>query len=752
MAQDILTKDKPLDGKDLLERGQKWLERIESAEKREKDWMDDAEGAETAYAARHNATRGKVPDFNIIHSNVETIVPAIYNSTAVADIRSRNTLADPEAPPQPQPGPNGEPPNQQAVQQFRIAQMQYQAQVARVKSVKDFATMLERAITVQIDDNKLDTEVESCAQDSFLGGRGIVRVRIFADDNGERLGFEAVSWRDFRHGPAKRWADVGWMAFRHSMASEEAERISDKEVIGAQLAIDPDRRDGDSSDDDIVVWEIWCKGPDGNYVEFVRASDGKILNRKPDPLGLSTFFPIATPVQPITLTGSLIPTSPVVIYKKLADELDTATRRINAITKGLKTKGAVAGNVADIEKWAQGDDNSLTVISDLEALAQTGGIEKAIAWWPIEQAANVLKQLYAQRESIKQAIYEITGISDIVRGASNAGETATAQQIKTQWGSLRIQKMQRQIERLVRDLFVISAEIIVTKFQPQTLQLMTGIEITPEIQEMMSQRTLANYRIDIESGSTVRADVARQREEHAQFLEGTGAFFTAFAPMVQTDPRAAEPITELFAAMTSSMNLGKQATDALEKLTSLAKQAAENPPPNPAEAQLKVEQEKQQAESQRAEQEHSQKMALGDQQMKQKAEEHTFRMNELREQRQVEGLRLASQVKREDHQNKQADEDREFKRTSEAEKHQRELAIAKAPQGSIEEVTEMNDQQFQMLAESQKMLAEAIAQGNAQIGQGLSELAAAIKAPKQVVRDPKTGRATGVASISEAMQ
>ena len=200
MAQDILTKDKPLDGKDLLERGQKWLERIESAEKREKDWMDDAEGAETAYAARHNATRGKVPDFNIIHSNVETIVPAIYNSTAVADIRSRNTLAEPEAPPQPQPGPNGEPPNQQAVQQFQIAQMQYQAQVARVKSVKDFATMLERAITVQIDDNKLDTEVESCAQDSFLGGRGIVRVRIFADDNGERLGFEAVSWRDFRHG------------------------------------------------------------------------------------------------------------------------------------------------------------------------------------------------------------------------------------------------------------------------------------------------------------------------------------------------------------------------------------------------------------------------------------------------------------------------------------------------------------------------------------------------------------------------
>jgi hypothetical protein len=44
-------------------------------------------------------------------------------------------------------------------------------------------------------------------------------------------------------------------------------------------------------------------------------------------------------------------------------------------------------------------------------------------------------------------IYEVTGISDIVRGQGNAQETATAQEIKSQWGSLRIRKLQKQIER-----------------------------------------------------------------------------------------------------------------------------------------------------------------------------------------------------------------------------------------------------------------------------------------------------------------
>ena len=58
-----------------------------------------------------------------------------------------------------------------------------------------------------------------------------------------------------------------------------------------------------------------------------------------------------------------------------------------------------------------------------------------------ETAAAVLNFLYQQREQSKQAIYEITGISDIVRGASHSSETATAQQIKTEWGSLRIKKI-----------------------------------------------------------------------------------------------------------------------------------------------------------------------------------------------------------------------------------------------------------------------------------------------------------------------
>lgn len=630
-------------GAALLAEGNKWLERLRSAEKREDDWMKDAEAAEKAYSCdTKSKAEGKVYDFNILHSNVETIVPAIYNSTPVPDVRSRNTLPQVEEPQPPQPaqaqeGQQQPPPDPRAMMQFQQEMQRYQQAQQQIKAVKDFGTMIERAITVQIDDNKLDTEVESAAQDAFLSGRGIVRVRFHADfedgddnaqaDGGEvqpgygggdgdaaaappaaaaneRLTFEAVSWRDFRRGPAKRWEDLPWMAFRHSMPREEAERFSDKELLASQTGLDGEAIKDDPEEDDIIVWEIWCKEPD-RYVKFVRESDGKIIKIEGDPLGLKDFFPVPRAVQPIVLTGNLRPVCPFAVYKKLADELDLITKRINKIMQGLKVRGLVAGDVSDVMNLAQADDNELVSATGLEGLAQTNGIDGAIMWWPIEQAIKVLKELYLQREQVKQSIYELTGISDIVRGASNAGETATAQQIKTQWGSLRIQKMQRLIQRLVRDLFIMSAEIITTKFSPQTLQLMTGIEITPLIQQLMAQKVLAHYRVDVESDSTVKADTTRIRTELGEFMQGTQAFFGAFAPIVQSSPEAAGPVATIYTAVANNFNLGKQVSESLDELGEIAKKAGKQPRPNPEAEKAKMEMEMQKAKLQ------------GDMQMKQ---------------------------------------------------------------------------------------------------------------------------------------
>lgn len=559
-----------MNGSDLERLGAKWLERIARSDKREEAWFKSATAAQKAYLAdESDEANGDVPEFNILHSNVETIVPSIYNSTPKPDIRPRHNAKD---------------------------------EIGKLVS-----DVYERAIAVQIDDSRLDAEVEKSAQDAFLAGRGVVRLKFDADVteqpiavmnpmtgmpevvgsqqvvSNERIIYEVVPWCDYREGPAKRWSDVPWVSYKHYLSEEAVDDLEDEALTELQGEAETE----EEGEVETPVWEIWCKTTGRVY--FITADTGRVLRIADDPLGLSGFFPQPEPVQPITPTNARTPVCPYAVYKTLAEELDTLTRRIRKIIEGLKVRGIIAGGADDIANLANAGDNELVTASNLEGLVSAGGLDKAIMWWPLETAIMVVRELYAQREQTKQAIYEITGISDIIRGQGAASETATAQNIKTQWGSLRIKKMQRAIERQVRGVFVISAEIIAQHFSPQTLQKITGVEIPQEAMQML-QAPLDHYRIDVETDSTVRADLTQGRQEMASFLQGTAQFFQVMAPVIAQAPQAAGPIVEMYSAFARQFNLGKQAEDALDQFVKMAEQAATQPKgPDPAQEAMKAE-------------------------------------------------------------------------------------------------------------------------------------------------------------------
>lgn len=664
---EYLKPGKTPDGEALRKEGKRWIERIDAAAKLEKDWTDDADRACVAYTGEKAEGVGKGLDFNILYANVETIVPAIINSPPQPDIRRRFADDDPVA--------------------------------------KDGSELLERAIRIQVDDSKLQIELEGGAQDSFLAGRGIVRLRFKADVEGEvdndelkelaedsvedadretdaedgegrqadgssrvaneRICFEAVSWRDYRHGPAKRWEDRPWEAYRHAMPMEDIEQFADTALSNAQ-AVPEDKLAAGDTDNDVVIWEVWCRKT--RKVKFIENDTGKILKIVDDPLKLSQFFPICTPMQPIEITGRLMPVNPYAIYRKLADELDTTTRRIAAITNQMRVRGWYPGDATELANMLAADDVDFVPLSNPEIWAQNGGIEGAVAFWPIEKFILALRELYVAREQTKQAIYEITGISDIVRGAGKASETATGQQIKSQWGSLRIQKMQRMIERAARDLFVMMAEVIPAKFSAETLQKMTGIQLIPtpqdlqplppppqpqigpetppeEAQQMMQmyeqaaqqhqqaeqqrQKKLAHiqalndllnddvsrfYRIDVESDSTVRADLTQKKQDQAEFLQGSAAYFQGVAPAVELGIISQEGAIEIYAATARLFTLGKSTEDALEREIASAKERAaqpqqEKPDPEMVKAELEAKKAEMAAQVAQAKSEADQAMA-----------------------------------------------------------------------------------------------------------------------------------------------
>jgi hypothetical protein len=64
-----------------------------------------------------------------------------------------------------------------------------------------------------------------------------------------------------------------------------------------------------------------------------------------------------------------------------------------------------------------------------------------------------------------------------MRGATEASETATAQQLKSQYGSVRIKDRQNELARFARDLVRISAEIMAENFSSKTMLEMSQLDI-----------------------------------------------------------------------------------------------------------------------------------------------------------------------------------------------------------------------------------------------------------------------------------
>lgn len=567
----------------------RWLAELSIADEVEKEWRDEAGKYYDLYESKDT----KSASFNIMWSNTETLLGATYNSTPVPDVRRRFRDEDPVG--------------------------------------KYGALITERALAYEVDEYPFDSVMMSVDLDCLITGRGVARIKYNpvitndpaaegdpqTDDNariaGEMVECEHVQWDDFRRGPGKTWREVPWIAFRHEFTYDMAVEKFGQE-IAEELTYETTKA-SDSVEDEHTkkvfkvakVWEIWDK--EEKRVLFISPSlNTRVCFETPDPLNLKNFYPLPKPIYAVENSRDLTPIPPYRLYKEQAKELDSVSMRINKIVNAMKVRGAYAGNLPEIVKMLeQAQDNELVAVENYTLIAQMGGLDKAIWLMPIDQLAQTLQQLYMARDQIKQTIYEIMGIGDIMRGMTNPNETKGAQVLKSQWGSMRLQRLQREIQRFARDVFEIKAEIICERFTLETLKTITNVQlpmmadkqmaqaqaqqmaqqaqmtgqppqIPPEIQEtlktpsweevyeLLQQDALRSYRIDIETDSTVAETIQRDTEGIVEVMTALGNLYTAAAPAIQSGMVPVDVVKELSLVATRRLRMGRAIEDAIDKI------------------------------------------------------------------------------------------------------------------------------------------------------------------------------------------
>lgn len=649
-----------------------WMDAIDARSKIERDWRRLGDDTVKVYRSQNETgsadrTPTKQTAFNILYSNTETLLPALYNSLPIPDIRRR--YGDPGKP------------------------------------GKAVAQILERALSYSLDRYDFDAEIKATLYDAVLPGRGIGRVRYIptvggpdaseetegeapetpeqesdehADlmtppEKGEKVTaqdvrYEYVHWKNFRHGPGLVWSDVAWIAFEHFMSKEQLEDLLDGQKgapdcddIPLNWDADGNKRegtdnqhDGKSGDGDIFkrarVWEVWDK-KNREVIWLATDYQKKALCRVKDPLKLEQFFPVPRPLVPVDTPGEMVPVPMYSAYRELAEELNEVSDRIRRLARQVRVRGWYGSMAEDLQNLAQAADGELVPVQNLD-IALTAGfdVNKVVGWWPIEPQVAAIKELVEQRERIKETIYEVSGLADIMRGSTEASETATAQNIKSQWGSLRIQRFQQDIARYIRDVFRIKAELIANHFDMKFLSQMTNVELATEQDKRLMQKKLQvmqqqaqetgqqpqqppqeitdyldlptveevepllrddlmrSFKIDVESDSTIRADLTRNQQVMGEFVQGTAAYISAVGPAVQAGLLPPNVAVDIYAAFARNFKLGKQVEDSLDKLSENSNKQAQQPQPpkqDPemvkAQAEIQIEQQRMQMEQQKAE-------------------------------------------------------------------------------------------------------------------------------------------------------
>ena len=133
-----------------------------------------------------------------------------------------------------------------------------------------------------------------------------------------------------------------------------------------------------------------------------------------------------------------------------------------------------------------------------------------------------------------ETIYEITGISDIMRGQSASRETATAQRIKGQFGAMRLVNRQRTIEKFLDKIMQLKAELLVENLEPSLLEKMTAVAIPPEVVAVMQDDRLRSYRISVDTEESSAIDASMDQRNRTDFLTAMVQFLQSVGPLVNS--------------------------------------------------------------------------------------------------------------------------------------------------------------------------------------------------------------------------
>lgn len=586
-----------------------WPARLESFKKFVEKFHPQSCKIEQRYEDnREDEQSAGIKKVNVFYSNVTIIKESLYNS-----------LPKPTA--------------------TRVHKGEWDNDVARVA-----ATIVERALTFEVANAPdFDAAIKSAIVDRLVPGMGTVWINYNPAEGDllEHLTVDTVYWKDFIYEPQRTWEMVTWAGRKLYVTPEVAKQKYGENAVPSENSgkMAGDTVESALTDGKVCIIQMWDKT---TRTVIHMTTSGTVLNTTPDPLKLKKFFPCPKPLIASPPTRKFLPMPDYYMAQDQYMQLDTLYTRIALIIEAIRVAGVYDSSNSELQKLlAPQAENKMIPVDNWAMFSEKGGIKGSVDWYPVEQIATVLTHLISTFGFVKDQLFEVTGMADIVRGASNQYETAAAQQIKAQFASVRMNGFQRDVSHFVRNIIRIMGELATQLYSRETLSKICGQ--LPEADQQFVDPALAllqndhlfGMNVDIQPDSLTQADWSLQQQERMAYGTALSQYLAAALPIAQSNPE----LGPLLVQVIKFMSVGFKGSSELEgTLDGILDQMSKNPPqPKPEEEnpetvkaqaeaakiqqEMQVEQQRFAAEQQRDQQQFQQKLAQASQEADFKAKE-----------------------------------------------------------------------------------------------------------------------------------
>lgn len=629
-----------------------WAKEIELAESFFSDFDKDGLRCVKAFLGEHDQGLGVQPKYalNLFHSNIETLTSIMY--AKLPKVEADRRYAD----------PNDD-----------------EARVAAMIATR----LLENDMNDPAD--KLAGVLKNALQDRLVPGLGSARVRYCMTEkelprpegtpeevppekvkDEEWCDIEYVHWRDILWSPCRTPSELRWKAFRVYMTKaevtarfgEQASNYVSYATRGPKLDPSEGKTTDQSMHQDVAqaeIWEIWDKA--SHRVYWYCKGCVKFLDVQEDPMELDGFFPDAPAMVANAATIKYLPKPDYLMAEGLYQEINELETRIGLLTKACKAVGVYPANATEIQRLlTEGCENEMLAVENWAMFADKGGLKGQIDYFPIKEVAETLQILVIQQQQRIQQLYQVTGMSDIIRGqASTQGVTATEQRIKAQFASTRMQSFQDEFANFAAELLNRKLQLVRKYYDPERIKRLSNIMRTPDAAladaaiALLQNENEFDCRIAVRAETMAQIDFEALKTERSEFMGAVASFLQAAAPLLEQKPEAAPFLMELLKFNLAGMKGAKEMEGVFDQGIAAMQQAeqakaAQPPEPSPeekaqmlknegavqvAQAKAQGDQATAQTEAQIAQQEHEAEMARMQQEMAMEREEHALKMKEL---------------------------------------------------------------------------------------------------------------------------